>query len=100
MRPPSLCQRLKISLIRRADNMRQNLTILLWGVAVFMLGFALLAVAEYMLASSVSQEVIALIGLILTVIGAGLTAFGYISLSILRIFRFLLTDNRSEQDYD
>lgn len=100
MRNHSLKHRLRLRLIHRADNVRQNLSILLIGMGLFMLGFILLVVAEFLLQSSLTQEVIALAGLIAAIIGAAVAAFGYISLSILRIFRFLLTDNPSGQDYE
>ncbi|WP_432470891.1 hypothetical protein [Amphritea sp. HPY] len=96
----SLKHRLRLRLIHRADNVRQNLNILLVGIGLFMLGFILLVVTEFLLQSSLAQEVIALAGLITAIIGAAVAAFGYISLSVLRIFRFLLTDNSSEQDYE
>jgi len=100
MRSRSLKHRIRLSLIRRADNVRQNLNILLAGIGLFMLGFILLVVAELLLQSSLTQEIIALAGLTAAIIGAAVAAFGYISLSILRIFRFLLTDNSSGQDYE
>ena len=100
MRNRSLKHRLRLSLIRRADNIRQNLNILLAGIGLFMLGFILLVVAEFLLQSSLTQEIIALAGLTVAIIGTAVAAFGYISLSILRIFRFLLTDNSSGQDYE
>lgn len=100
MRSRSLKHRIRLSLIRRADNIRQNLNILLAGIGLFMLGFILLVVAEFLLQSSLTQEIIALAGLTVAIIGAAVAAFGYISLSILRILRFLLTDNSSGQDYE
>ncbi|MGB0466656.1 MAG: hypothetical protein ACPGF7_03875 [Pontibacterium sp.] len=84
--------RLKRWLIRRADNHRQNLIILLTGFCTFFVGLLLIAVSEYLLGSSLLQEALALIGLIIVGIGIILAAFGYICLSILRLFRFLSDD--------
>jgi len=85
-------QRLRLRLIRRADKVKQNLTILLSGIGIFMLGFIILVVAQFLLQESLAREIIALIGLIIAISGAIVAAFGYICLSILRILRFLLTD--------
>lgn len=97
-------QRLRLRLIRRADNVKQNLTILLVGIGIFMLGFVILVVAQFLLQESLPREIIALIGLIIAICGAIVAAFGYICLSILRIFRFLLTDitpaNNPDQRHD
>ncbi|UTW03694.1 hypothetical protein KDX31_01230 [Amphritea atlantica] len=100
MRSRSFRQRLRLRLIHRADNIRQNLTILLCGIGIFMIGFIALVIAQFMLAESLQREIIALIGLILAICGAITAAFGYISLSILRIFRFLLTDHQPELNSD
>lgn len=79
-------------LYKRADNPQQNLVILGIGFAVFFFGFVVLGTAEYALESSLAQELVALLGLI--IIGAGiiLAAFGYLSLSILRILRIMFKD--------
>lgn len=100
MRSRSSRQRLRLRLIRRADNVRQNLTILLIGTGIFMIGFIALVIAQFMLTESLQREIIALIGLILAICGAITAAFGYISLSILRIFRFLLTDPQPDPKSD
>ncbi|GGK78922.1 hypothetical protein [Amphritea balenae] len=94
----SLTHRLRIRLIRRADNIRQNMIILMSGLGIFLLGFLLLVTAQFLLQQSLHRELIALIGLITAIGGAITAAFGYISLSILRIFRFLLTDTRPQDD--
>ena len=94
----SLRQRLRMRLIGRADKTRQNFTILLAGAGLFMLGFLLLGGAEYLLNSSLLQELIALLGLILAIGGAVLAAFGYISLSVLWLYRFIYADNNRNHD--
>ena len=89
--------RIKLALIHRADQGRQNLMILLCGAGIFLIGFLLLGFTEYFLPSSLIQELIALLGLILTIIGVIVAAFGYICLSFLRIFRVINTDSPSKQ---
>lgn len=80
-------------LYKRADNPRQNLVILGIGFAVFFFGFVVLGAAEYALESSLAQELVALLGLIIIGTGIILAAFGYLSLSILRILRIMFKDN-------
>lgn len=77
---------------KRAENPQQNLLLLGIGFVVFFAGLILLGVTEYLLQSSVSQEVIALIGLIIMGVGIILAAIGYLSLSVLRILRFMMKD--------
>lgn len=98
--PRSLKQRLRLRLLRRADNVRQNLAIVISGASLFMLGILALVAAQFLLTESMSRDIIALLGLILTISGAIIAAFGYISLSILRIFRFLLTDLQPNKNTD
>ena len=79
-------------LIHRADNPRQNLILLGIGFVVFFVGMLLLGIAEFALKSSITQELIALFGLIILSCGIILAAIGYLSLSVLRLFRFLSDD--------
>lgn len=83
---------LKRWLIHRADNYRQNLIFLIIGFCTFFLGLLLIAGSEFLLKSSLLQEVLALTGLFLAGAGIILAAFGYICLSVLRLFRFLSDD--------
>ena len=101
MSRPRLRDRLRLRLIRRADKVKQNLIILLIGLGIFLLGFVTLIIAQFLLPEGLQRELLALIGLILAICGVITAAFGYISLSILRIFRFLLTETkRPDQNHD
>ena len=101
MSRPHLRDRLRLRLIRRADKVKQNLIILLIGLGIFLLGFVTLIIAQFLLPEGLQRELLALIGLILAICGVITAAFGYISLSILRIFRFLLTETkRPDQNHD
>ena len=101
MSRPRLRDRLRLRLIRRADKVKQNLIILLIGLGIFLLGFVTLIIAQFLLLEGLQRELLALIGLILAICGVITAAFGYISLSILRIFRFLLTETkRPDQNHD
>ena len=84
--------KLKKWLYQQADNPKQNLTILGIGFVVFFVGVLILVTTEFALKSSLSQEILALIGLIILCTGIILAAFGYLSLSVLRIIRFISDD--------
>ncbi len=89
-------QKLKARLVKQADNVQQNLIWLLSGFGLCMLGLFLVVMAEFLFGQSLKQELVALLGLIMVVAGILLAATGYISLSLLRIFRFL--QNEDKQD--
>ncbi|WP_286236932.1 hypothetical protein [Neptuniibacter halophilus] len=84
--------RLKRWFYQLTQNPRRNLAMLGIGFVVFFIGLILLGSAEFLLKSSVSQELLALLGLIILCAGLILAAIGYISLSILRIIRFISDD--------
>ena len=84
---------LKMRLIKQADNFQQNLILLLSGFGLCMLGILLVTTAEFLFGQSLQQEMIALLGVILIVLGVLLAAAGYISLSVLRLVRFLMNDS-------
>ncbi len=84
-------------LIKRADNFQQNLILLLSGFGLCMLGILLITIAEFLFGHSLKQELVALLGIILIVIGIFLAMTGFISLSLLRIFRFLISDGNKKK---
>lgn len=89
----SKLQRLRYFLHKRADNPRENFIWLVTGFTIFMLGLMAISIAQFAMMDSITAEIIALLGLILMVMGSVLALIGYISLSILRIFRFLDSDD-------
>lgn len=87
----------KRRLIRQADNFQQNLILLISGFGLCMLGILLITIAEFLFGQSLQQELVALLGMAFVVIGIVLALAGYISLSILRIFRFLISDEEKKK---
>lgn len=83
-----MLMRIKQRLLTQADNTQQNLKLLLGGFVSFLLGVALVAGSDFLLPPSFLQELLALAGLIMMGGGLILAALGYISLSLLRLFRF------------
>ncbi|WP_028469821.1 hypothetical protein [Neptunomonas japonica] len=87
----------KRRLIKQADNYQQNLILLISGFGLCMLGILLITIAEFLFGQSLQQELVALLGMALVAIGVLLALAGYISLSILRIFRFLISDENKKK---
>ena len=85
-------RRLKVIIAKRADNYQQNLKILITGFLLFVIGGTAVLVAEFLPGTSLAQEIAAFIGLVLIAFGIVTAAFGYICLSLLRLFRFLMDD--------
>ncbi|MFC6671416.1 hypothetical protein [Marinobacterium aestuariivivens] len=84
--------RIRRWLLARADKPRQNLSLLLAGFGLFAPGLGLVLLAERLLQDSWQRELLALLGLILVGTGSILAAFGYLCLSLLRLYRFLNDD--------
>lgn len=77
---------------RQGDNQQQNVWIFTCGAVIFFIGMGLILFADNSLAPSIAQELIALLGLLLSILGGIAAAFGYISLSVLRFFRLATND--------
>lgn len=89
-------QRLKATrqfLHRRADSPRENFMLLISGFALFMLGLMAVTIAQFIMPVSIEAELIALLGLFLMICGGATALIGFLSLSILHIFRFLDSDD-------
>lgn len=84
----SLRSRLFTWLCKRGENQRRNLTLLLTGAGLLFSGGAIIIWADSYLPSSVEQELIALFGTLLAIAGIATALFGYLGLSLLRLFRF------------
>lgn len=75
--------------IKLGKNPRLAFTRLLQGGLVFLFGNLILIMSDQMMDSSVQQEIIALIGLIIAGAGVILALIGYLSMSILRIYQII-----------
>jgi len=85
-------QRVKAWLLKRAENHRANLQLLIIGAGVFFIGAATIVWADHNMPVSLKQELVGLGGMVLLV-GGGITALtGYVGLSILRLFKFFNDD--------
>ncbi len=78
---------------KRADNPKENFIWLVTGFSIFMLGLMAISIAQFAMLDSITAEIVALLGLLLMTSGGILALIGYLSLSILRIFRFLDSDD-------
>ena len=86
--PDSGFQRFKGWLLKRADDHRGNLQLLIIGAGIFFSGAGIIVWANHVLPSSVEQELFALAGMVLLVGGGGTALIGYLGLSILRLIKF------------
>ncbi|MBR9828282.1 MAG: hypothetical protein GYB41_06535 [Oceanospirillales bacterium] len=85
--------RLKTRLRERAQDPRGNLRLLLSGAFLFFTGLGSIMLAQHALPAGLKAEFLALAGLILLGLGSILALFGYLSLSLLRIWHFLDDDD-------
>jgi hypothetical protein len=90
--------KLKRVLQKQATKTQQNLTFILVGFALSLLGIALVMGGEYMVSDPLHREVVALIGIIIITISCILALIGYISLSILRIFYVITSDTPDDDE--
>lgn len=84
---------LKNRLRRQAENPRGNLRTLMSGALLFFTGLGGVMMAQYSLPAGLKAEILALTGLILLGLGSILALYGYLGLSLLRIWHFLDDDD-------
>ena len=94
----SLLFKLKRLLQKQATKTQQNLTFILVGFALSLLGIALVMGGEYMVSDPLHREIVALVGIVIITISCILALIGYISLSILRIFYVITNDTPPDDD--
>jgi hypothetical protein len=77
-------------LLNFSQHTQRNLVILISGFSVTLLGLLLVILAEFFFGQSIRQEILALIGVALIVIGLTAAAIGYFCLSVLSLVRYIL----------
>jgi len=75
-------------LLKRADKQADNIWLFTIGAVGFFFGMGIMLYSENTLAPSLGQEIIALFGFVLAIIGGFAAIMGYLSLSLLRFLRF------------
>lgn len=75
------------------NNPQRQLQLFALGAVLFFIGAGCLVGAEHYIPPSVKQELIALLGLALLVIGALIAACGYLALSVLRLLKLMKKDD-------
>lgn len=73
-------------IMRLGKNPKLALIKMIQGGLMFVFGVLILMVADQVLQPSISQEIIALLGLIIAGVGLTWTLIGYLSMSVLRIY--------------
>ncbi|WOD06826.1 hypothetical protein [Marinomonas sp. GJ51-6] len=72
--------------MKLGENPKLALIKMIQGGLMFVFGVLILMVADRVLQPSISQEIIALLGLIIAGVGLIWTLIGYLSMSVLRIY--------------
>ena len=91
--PKKPTNRLLAWLNRRGENQKHNLQLLIIGAGVFFFGTGLIIWVDRTMPSSIEQEMIALVGSILCVIGILTALLGYLGLSLFRLIKFFHNDD-------
>ncbi|MGB1239900.1 MAG: hypothetical protein ACPG4U_16905 [Pseudomonadales bacterium] len=94
----SLYSRLRNKLRTQAAQPRKNLSLILIGFALTLLGIGLIMSGEYLFSQPLERELVALAGVTIVAAGCCCTAFGYLCLSLLRILFFLEDDDKPPKD--
>lgn len=85
---PTPPNRILAWLLKRGDDHRKNLQLLITGAGLFFSGAGIIIWANNAMASSVEQELIALFGLLFCIAGCLTALLGYLGLSLFRLIRF------------
>lgn len=80
----------------RADKQQENVWLFTLGAVGFFIGMGIILWAENSLQASLGQEIITLIGLLITSIGGVTSAIGYLSLSVFRFYRLATNDSAKQ----
>jgi hypothetical protein len=75
--------------MKLGNNPRVALIKMIQGGLIFVFGVLIVMVADRVIAESLTQEIMALFGLILAGCGVLWTLVGYLSMSILRIYHMI-----------
>ncbi len=89
----SFKQRLKHRLQQQAVNTQQNLSLILLGFALSLIGIGLVMGGEYLVTDTLHREFVALAGVLMIAAGCFLAVAGYLSMSVLKIFYVITTDD-------
>ena len=90
--PSKSTNRVLAWLTRRGENQKHNLQLLIIGAGIFFFGAGVIIWADRAMPSSVEQEVIALVGTVLSIAGVLTALLGYLGLSLFRLIKFFQDD--------
>ncbi len=89
----SIREKLLAWLGKRGENHKNNLQLVITGAGIFFVGAGILVWTEKSMPSSVKQELIALVALVICALGCLTALVGYLGLSIFRLIRFFRDDD-------
>ena len=87
-------QRLTFRLQQQAVKTQQNLSLILIGFFMSLLGIGLVMGGEFLVYNILHRELVALAGVIIIGIGCLLALVGYLSMSLLKIFYVITKDDQ------
>jgi len=86
----NLRDRLHKWLQRYTGDPRRSLSLFTGGGFGFVIGMMIILISERLMSASLYQELAALAGLLITIIGALIALWGYLGISLFRILIYLL----------
>ncbi|OUS38045.1 hypothetical protein A9R01_03910 ['Osedax' symbiont bacterium Rs2_46_30_T18] len=90
-------QRLTLALQKQAVKTQQNLSLILIGFFMSLLGIGLVMGGEFLVYNLLHRELLALAGVIIIATGCVLALVGYLSMSLLKIFYVITKDDEPPQ---
>jgi len=90
-------QRLTLTLQKQAVKTQQNLSLILIGFFMSLLGIGLVMGGEFLVYNLLHRELLALAGVIIIATGCVLALVGYLSMSLLKIFYVITKDDEPPQ---
>ena len=87
-------QRLTLALQKQAVKTQQNLSLILIGFFMSLLGIGLVMGGEFLVYNLLHRELLALVGVVIIAIGCVLALVGYLSMSLLKIFYVITKDDQ------
>lgn len=93
----TLRQKLVAWLKDNATNPREALARFTTGGFIFACGIMLIVLVDNLLPDSLNQELLALLGLILTIGGALYSTWGYLGISLFKIILYILDTDETNQ---
>ena len=81
------------------QRLKRQLHFFTGGSIVFFLGMGVMVYSHHQVAASLQQEIVSLIGILLSVVGGAISLVAYLGMSIGRLLRFVAPIQQGEKSY-